>query len=262
MDVVVCLKRVPEVAEVDLQLDPSGRAIKTEDLPFVLNDWDSYALEEAVRIKERTGGTVTAITVGPQEDEEVLRRALALGADQAMRIDDPRVKGSDAYALARVLARAIEGIPYDLILTGAQASDDGYAQVGPALAEILGIPHATLVTNLELGEGVARVRRELEGGMEEEVEVRLPALLTIQTGINEPRYVSILGIRRVAKKEIRVLDLDALGLGEGEVGEKGALLTLRRLFLPPVGEGAEILEGPPEEVAGRVLEVLERGGVI
>jgi len=259
MDVVVCLKRVPEVAEVDLQVDPTGKRVKTEGLPFVLNDWDSYALEEAVRIKERMGAKVTAVTVGGEEDEEVLRRALALGADQAIRISDPRLQDRDAFAIARVLAQLIKDLPHDLILVGVQAADDGYAQVGPTLAELLGIPHATLVTSLELEGGKARVRRELEAGLEEVLEVELPALFSIQSGINEPRYVSILGIRRVAKKEIKVLGLEALGLEPEGVRPK---VLLERLFSPPVGEGAEIITGGVEEVAERVAEIFERGGVI
>lgn len=259
MNVVVCVKRVPDVAEVDVQIDPSGKRIRTEGLPYVINDWDNYALEEAVRIKERTGGKVTALTVGREGDEEVLRRALALGADEAIRIWDPALEGADAYLVAKALAQAIRDLPYDLILTGVQAADDGYAQVGATLAELLSIPHVTLVTSIQFEDGAARVRRELEGGLEEEVRVQLPAILTIQSGINEPRYVSILGIKRVAKKEIKVLDLQALGLSQEEARPK---VTLERLFLPPVGEGAQILEGALEEVSEKVLEILERGGVI
>ncbi len=264
MDVIVCVKRVPDVSEIDLEVDSTGKDIKKDALPYGINDWDSYALEEAVRIKEKFGGRVTAITVGEEDDEEVLRRALALGADDAVRVWDPAFKGSDGYALGKILARTVEslGIHYDLVLTGVQASDDGYAQVGPVMASILGIPCATLVTKLELGDGSARVRRELEGGLEEELEVTLPALFTIQTGINEPRYVSIMGIRRVAKKEIKVLDLGALGLSPEDVGEAGSMTVLERLFAPPAGEGAEIIQGAPDEVAGRIVEILEKGGVI
>lgn len=259
MNVVVCLKRVPDVAEVDVQIDPSGKRIKTEGLPYVINDWDNYALEEAIRIKERTGGRVTALTVGKEADEEVLRRALALGADEALRIWDPALEEADAYVVAKVLARAIKDLPYDLILTGVQAADDGYALVGVTLAELLSIPHVTLVTSIEFKDKAARVRRELEGGLEEELEVQLPVVLTIQSGINEPRYVSILGIKRVAKKEIKVLDLGALGLSPEEARPK---VPIEKLFLPPVGEGAQILKGTPDEVCERVLEILERGGVI
>lgn len=262
MDIIVCIKRVPEVAEIDLQVDETGKGIKTEGLVFGVNDWDNYAVEEAVRIKEKHGGTVTAITFGNEECEEVLRRALALGADEAVLISDPKADGSDAYATAKILAAAIKQLPYQIILTGALADDDGYAQVGASLAELLGIPHVTLVTNMEIGEQSVKVRRELEGGMEEALEIKLPALFTIQSGINEPRYVSIMGIRKVAKKEIKKMDLAALGLAADQVGPSGSFLVVERIFTPPVGEGAQILQGSPEEVAGKMIEIFQKGGVI
>jgi electron transfer flavoprotein beta subunit len=262
MDVIVCIKRVPEVAEVDLQVDPRGKGIKGEGLVFSLNDWDNYAVEEAVRIKEKHGGKVTAITVGPGESEEVLRRALALGADEAVRVTDPATEGSDAYAIARILAAVITDIPYDIILTGVQADDDGYAQVGATLAELLGIPHATLVTAMEIEEKRVRVHRELEGGMEEVLDCQFPALFTIQSGINEPRYVSIMGIRKVAKKEIQAHDLSAVGLAPEDVGEGGSMILIERIFPTPVGEGAEILIGSPDAVAAQVTDIFAKGGVI
>ena len=262
MDVIVCIKRVPEVAEVDLQVDPTGKGIKASDLVFSLNDWDNYAVEAAVRIKEKHGGKVTAITVGPEESEDVLRRALALGADEAVRVTDPAAEGSDAYAIAKVLAAVIKDIPYDVILTGVQADDDGYGQVGGTLAELLNIPHATLVTAMEIEEKRAKVHRELEGGMEEVLECVFPALFTIQSGINEPRYVSIMGIRKVAKKEIRVLDLAIAGISPKDVGEGGSMSLIERIFPPPVGEGAEILTGSPDTVAATVTDIFVKGGVM
>jgi electron transfer flavoprotein beta subunit len=262
MDVIVCIKRVPEVAEVDLQVDPTGKRIKEGDLVFSLNDWDNYAVEEAVRIKEKHGGKVTAITVGPEESEDVLRRALALGADEAVRVTDIAAEGSDAFAIATVLAAVIKDIPYDVILTGVQANDDGYGQVGATLAELLNIPHGTLITAMEIGEKRAKVHRELEGGMEEVLDCSLPALFTIQSGINEPRYVSIMGIRKVAKKEIRVLDLATAGLSPEDVGEKGSMGIIARIFPTPVGEGAEILTGSPDAVADKVADIFVKGGVM
>ncbi len=262
MDIIVCIKRVPEVAEIDLQVDQSGKGIKDEGLVYVVNDWDNYAVEEAVRIKEKYGGRVTAITVGPPESEEVVRRALALGADDAMVITDPKTEGSDAFAIAKILAAAIKGMKYDIILTGAQADDDGYAQVGATLAELLGIPHVTLVTALQIEDKQVKVRRELEGGMEEELAVTMPALFTVQSGINEPRYVSIMGIRKVAKKEIRVLGIKDLGMSANETGLSGSDIRVEKVFFPPAGEGAKIIEGNPEEMALTVLNILkEKGGL-
>ena len=262
MDVIVCIKRVPEVAEVDLQVDPTGKGIKEKDLVFSLNDWDNYAVEEAVRIKEKHGGKVTAITVGTDESEDVLRRALALGADEAVRVTDAAAEGSDAFAMATVLAAVIKEIPYDVILTGVQANDDGYGQVGVTLAELLDIPHATLVTAMEIGEKHAKVHRELEGGMEEVLECAFPALFTIQSGINEPRYVSIMGIRKVAKKEIKMLDFATAGLSAEDVGEMGSKSLIVRIFPTPVGEEAEILTGGPDAVADKVTDIFVKGGVM
>jgi electron transfer flavoprotein beta subunit len=262
MDIIVCIKRVPDFTEVDLVIDASGKRIKDEGLVYSLNDWDNYAVEEAVREKEKFGGKVTAITIGNEESEDVLRRALALGADEAIRITDSRIEGSDGYATARILSEVIKDLPFDLIFTGVQANDDAWGQVGLILAELLNIPHAALVTNIEINGKKAKVNRELEGGMEEVVEIGLPALLTIQTGINEPRYVSIMGIRKVVKKEIKVLDLNTIGLGAGDAGEAGSFTILEKLFIPPSGEGAEIFKGSMDEIAGNVADILEKEGVI
>jgi len=200
--------------------------------------------------------------MGGEESNETLRKCLAMGADEAIRLNDPSFEGSDGYATAKVLAEAIRKIPYDLIITGAQAEDDSYGQVGVTLAELLKIPHAALVNRLEIKGKIVRVHRELEGGLEEVLEIDLPAVLTIQTGINEPRYVSIMGIRKVAKKEIKVLGRSDLNLKPEDVGILGSNIRLEKVFLPPSGEGATILEGKPEEVALRFLEILrEKGGV-
>ena len=262
MDVIVCVKHVPETAETEIVIDESGRRIRMEDLVFDINEWDDYALEEAVLLKERLGGSVTAVTVGPEDADNTLRKCLARGADRAMRLTDKAFEGSDAYAIAKILHKAIKDLPFDLILTGAQASDDGYAQVGVVLAELLGIPHATMVKKIEPKEGFVRVNRELEGGLQEVVEVKLPAVLTIQTGINEPRYVSIMGIRRARQKELKVLGLGDLGLREEEVGESGSWITVEEMFIPPVEEEAEILTGGLDEIAAKIVETLRSRGLV
>lgn len=262
MNIIVCVKRVPETTEVDLTVDKSGKEINKSGLVFDLNEWDSYAIEEAVSLKEKQGGTVTVITLGSEESNESLRKCLAMGADMAFRLTDPAFEGSDGLATAKTLAAAIGSLPYDLILAGTQAEDDGFGQVGVSLAEILGIPHASLVNRIELKEKKARVHRELEGGLEEVVEIDLPAVLTVQSGINEPRYVSIMGIRKVAKKEIKPLGVSDLPLGAGDVGLLGSDIRIDQLSIPPAGKGAEWLEGKPEEIAQKVLAILkERGGL-
>jgi electron transfer flavoprotein beta subunit len=200
--------------------------------------------------------------MGGEESNESLRKCLAMGADDAVRLTDPAFAGSDGFATARVLAEAIRKIPYDLVFTGVQAEDDGFGQVGVALAEILGVPHVSLVNSLEVQDKKVNAHRELEGGLEEVVEVDLPAVLTIQTGINQPRYVSIMGIRKVAKKEIKTFGVSDLNLKTEEVGLSGSYIQLEKIFLPPVGEGAQMLEGKPEEIASKVFDILkEKGGL-
>jgi electron transfer flavoprotein beta subunit len=262
MNIVVCIKRVPETTDADIFIDKSGKDIDKSGLVFDLNEWDSYAIEEAILLKEKLGGTVTVVSVGGEDTNESIRKCLAMGADDAIRLTDPAFAGSDGFATAKILAGAICKIPYDLILAGTQAEDDGYGQVGVALAELLGIPHAALVNRIEIQGKKVKAHRELEGGLEEVVEVDLPAVLTIQTGINEPRYVSIMGIRKVAKKEIKALGTSDLNLKAEEVGVAGSDIRLEKVFLPPVGEGAEMLEGKPEDIAGKVFNILkDKGGL-
>ncbi|NIS61226.1 MAG: electron transfer flavoprotein subunit beta [Proteobacteria bacterium] len=263
MEIIVCIKRIPETADADIVVDKTGRDIDRKGLVFDINEWDNYAVEEAILLKEKYGGSVTVISLGPEEANETLRKALAMGADHAIRLTDPAFEGSDGYAIARILSRAIGPLPYDLILTGVQTEDDGYGQVGPTLAEILRIPHAAIVNNIEeIENGRTRVHRELEGGLDEVVDLELPAVLTIQSGINEPRYVSIMGIRRVAKMEIKVLDLHELSMKPDEVGEPGSMTVVERIFFPTIGEGAQILEGTVDEIADKVVSILkEKGGV-
>ena len=262
MEIIVCIKRVPETAEADIIIDKTGTGIEKRGLVFDINEWDNYAVEEAILLKEEYGGSVTVISMGPEEANETLRKALAMGADQAIRLTDPVFEGSDGYAIARILSQVIKPLSYDLILTGVQTEDDGYGQVGPTLAEILKIPHAALVNRIDgIEGGRAKVHRELEGGLEEVLDLEIPAVLTIQSGINEPRYVSIMGIRKVAKKEIKVLGLSELGMKPEDAGQPGSLSVVERVFFPPVGEGAQMLEGTMDEISDKVVTILkEKGG--
>lgn len=262
MDVIVCVKHVPETAEAELKIDASGKAVEKTGLVYDINEWDDYALEEAVRIREKQGGSVTAITIGPDDSDSTLRKCLARGADKAIRLADPKFEGSDGYAIAKILHSVIKTMQYDLVLTGMQAGDDGSAMVGPILAQLLGIPHATMVKKLELGTGTAKANRELEGGLEEQVEVKLPALFSVQTGINEPRYVSIMGIRKAMQKEIKIMSLADTGLSENDVGLAGSWLKIEKLYVPPVEKQAEFLKGTPNEMAARIAEILKAKGLI
>ena len=257
MDTVVCVKRVPFTQEADLEIDADKKDVRKEMLPFVINEWDNYAVEEAIQLKERLGGTVTAVTVGREEDEEVLRRCLAMGADKAIRVD-PGDLDLDPFAVATVLAGVIRGIPVDLVLTGVQADDLNNGAVGLMVAEQLGIARAAVVTSIEPEEGGARIKVELEGGLDEVSKISFPALLSIQTGINEPRYVSIMGIRKAAKKELQVLPLADLKVAADDLAPR---TIVEEMFLPPETEGAEILEGDPAAVADEIIRIMKEKGV-
>ena len=262
MDIIVCVKHVPETAEAEIRIDATGKAIERSGLVFDINEWDDYAVEEALLLREKHGGTVTIITVGPESADDALRKCLGRGADKAIRLTDPSFEGSDGYAVAKILYGAIGSLSFDLVLTGAQAADDGYAMVGPVLAALLKVRHATMVKKIVLEGGVARVNRELEGGLEEIVEARLPAVLTIQTGINEPRYVSIMALRKAMQKEIRALGLADIGIEQKEIGQAGSWMRIENMFAPPVEKQAELLTGSPEGVATRIVEILRSRGLI
>ncbi len=263
MDIIVCVKQVPEVADAELKINRDGSEIIREDLVMSINEWDNYAVEEAVRLKEGYGGRVTVITLGDEDSEDVLRRALAMGADEAIMIDEGGFEESDAMGIARGLCSAIRGLSFDLVLTGVQSSDNGWGQVGLILADMLHLSYASLVVGIEIRDGKAVVHRELESNTLEKVEVALPALFTIQTGINNPRYVSIMGIRKVRKIGIKETDADELGLSHDDIGRKGSVIASRTLFLPPEGEGAEILTGSVDEICEKAFQIIwDKGGMI
>jgi len=252
MNIAVCVKRIPKTAEADIFIEKDGKDIKKDNLVFHLNDWDSYALREAVLLKEKLGGTVTVLSIGPEESKEVLTRCLAMGADKALRIEEP--SAHDGPLTAKILAQALKDQSFDLILTGVQAEDDGCGQVGVSLAQLLGLPHAAIVNQIKITGDLALVKRELEGGIEENVGLKLPAILTIQTGINEPKYVSLAAILEAEEKEMEEMPLEKLGLTSNEPLEA----TVEQVFFPPVGKMAEILKGNPEEVVGKLVEILKK----
>ena len=257
MNIIVCVKRVPLTQEVDLEIDDTGKKIKEVALAYVINDWDNYAIEAAVQFQEALGGEVTAVTIGNEDDEEVLRRALAMGADRAVRID-PGDLALDGYLNARILAKTISELDYDLILTGVQSEDQNTGMVGIMLAEQLGLAHAAVTNGVESDDGAAKVRVELEGGIDEVSRIQLPALLTIQTGINEPRYVSIMGIRKAKKKELKVMSLEDLGFAPEDLTPQ---TRIEEVFLPPETEGAEMIEGDPGTTAETIIRIMGEKGV-
>ncbi len=259
MEILVCIKRVPDTAENEIEIKGDGTDIKRDDLVYSVNEWDNYAVEEAIQIRDRVGGTVTVVTVGDEESEEVLRREMAMGADSGIRLTDAAFSGSDGRGTAAVLKAAVQKGKYDLVLTGAQA-DDGAAQVGGMLAAMLDWPYASLVNRIEVEEGKLKVGREIEGGNQELNAIALPCVLSIQTGINEPRYVGIRGIRKVASVEIPVHGAGDLGVDPAAVGAAAAKVKRLDYFVPQLGAGAEILEGSMEEKIDKLIELLKAKG--
>jgi len=238
VEILVCARRVPDTSENELTLSSAGNDIDRDELVYSINEPDNYAVEEALQIVTRLGGKVTVVTVGDEEDEEILRRELAMGANQAVLISDEAFLGSDGRGIAATLAAFIRKNNFDLILTGVQA-EDGAAQVGGMVAATLDYPFASLVNSIEVVDAKKlKVSREIEGGNKEINEIDLPCVLSIQTGINEPRYVGMRGIRQVASVEIPTLGASELGLDGVSVGVAAAKVKRVDYFVPALGKGA------------------------
>lgn len=259
MEILVCIKRVPDTSENEFELTGGGNDLDRDDLVYSVNEWDNYAVEEAIQIVDQVGGNVTVVTVGDDESEEVLRREMAMGANSGILLSDEAFEGSDGKAVATILKAEIEKGNYDLILTGAMA-DEGAGQVGGMLAAMLDLPYASLVNKIEVNGDQLLVGREIEGGNQEMNEIALPCVLSIQTGINEPRYVGIRGIRKVAGVDIPVKGASELGVDPGSVGEAGAKTKRLDYFVPDPGEGAEMLEGSTDEIIEKLIEKLKAKG--
>ena len=231
----------------EVEFTEDKRDVDPDYLDFALNEWDTYATEEALRIVEAAGsGEVVVVSVGDEDVEDCMRRCLAMGADRGIRVDTE--EKLDPIQVARTLAEIVEGETPDLVLTGVQSSDSVQAATGGALAALLDLPSVAVVTKIELGDGKATVHRELEGGLVDVVEVDTPALFTIQTGINECRYATLRAIKQAEEKEIDVRPV-------GDLGEPAS--HVRKMFVPPKGEGAEMLNGGAAEVAQRIQEIVQ-----
>ena len=259
MKVLVAVKEIASV-EDDFEID--GLGVADGYVEYDLNEWDDYAIEEAVQIKEEGDDVeVVTVTVGPERAEETIRMALAKGADRAIRVWDDAIEAQellDVGAKARILAAVVEEEDPDLVLTGVQASDDGFGATGVALADAVGFQWAAVVNGLELDDGVAHVHRELEGGIEELTDVDLPAVLTIQTGINEPRYASLRGIRQAQSKEIAPKALGDLGLDAAAVDSR---IDLTAMYEPESESDTQFFEGGVDEQAAALAGVLRDRGV-
>src|SRR5438477_6680780 len=241
MKIIVSIKQVP-ARDSQLRIDGAARWIQESDLSFEINEPDAYALEEALQLKEKHGGEVVAICAGPARASQTIREALAKGADRAIHIEEENLSSLDTLGLAKLLAKAVEPEKPDLILTGLQSDDLGYGQTGVILAELLGLPHATIIMQVEVKDGSIRVKRELEDGWFQHVEMPLPALLTIQSGISKLRYATLMGIKKAKTKEIKRVVGQASGL------VAASLIETTRVYLPSRTKQAQIFEGAPQEV--------------
>ncbi len=258
MNIIVFTKRVPAAQEEELKIINDGQGIDLSKVPYKVNDWDNYAVEEAVQLAEKTGGSVTAISVGDAESDEVLRRAIAMGAKEGFLVEMEQTL-HDPNARATLISEFLkkEGVSYDAIFTGVQAEDDQFAATGGILAAKLGIPYASMIIgidNLEAGRMV--VRRELEGGLQEKIEIRMPCVLSLQTGINEPRYVSIMGIRKASKVERKFFK------AKDYAGVSDSMIEIVKWVYPPKKEGANMLTGELDGICRDLLGILKEKGVL
>ncbi|HYV75167.1 MAG TPA: electron transfer flavoprotein subunit beta/FixA family protein [Candidatus Binatia bacterium] len=249
MKILVCMKQVPQ-KDAPLKLNESATWIR-EDVSYEVNEPDAYALEEALRQKEKHGGEVVVITSGPARAQQVLREALAKGADRAIHLEGDAFLRLDAFNTAKALAAAIKNENFDLIFTGLQSDDYGFAQTGVVLAEQLGWSHATIIMHIEKMDSGIRVKRELEAGYFQFVEMPLPAVLTIQSGINKLRYATLIGIKQAKNKPLRKVTLDEVKSGLGENLQK-----IEKLYIPQKTKKTEVIEGPPAEVAKKLVDKL------
>src|SRR5438067_9237134 len=250
LKILVCMKQVPQ-KDAPLKLNESGTWIR-EDVSYEVNEPDAYALEEALRQKEKHSGEVVVITAGPARAQQVLREALAKGADRAIHLEDNAFVGLDALNTAQAFARAIQDEKFDLIFTGLQSDDYGYAQTGVILAELLGWPHATIIMQIEKTDAGIRVKRELEAGYFQFVNMPLPAVLTIQSGINKLRYATLIGIKQAKNKPLRKV---AAAEVQGALGAN--LQKIEKLYVPQKTKKTEVLDGPAGEIAKKIVEKLK-----
>lgn len=253
MNIVVTVKQVPDLVE-DLEIDTSGRSLDRDWLKFKMNEFDEHALEQALLLKEAHGGQVTVVGVDAGEIDDTLYTALAKGADRAVKIVGDFEAGLSSHQAARLLAGAIRGMDYDLVLTGVQAVDDLDGQVGPLLAAALGVPAVSVVAGVTLDGKTATVKKEFAGGLVAELEVDLPAVLGIQAAAQPPRYAPVSRVRQVMKTAV---------IEEVEAGDAGpAGVEVRRMFKPEAAGRAEMIEGGPEDVAERIVAILREKGIL
>ena len=249
MKIAVCVKQVP-AKDAPLRIAADGLWIREADIAFEMNEPDSFALEEALRLKEKHGGEVVALSMGPERAKQTIKEALAKGADRGIHIADDKFFLLDPLGAAKSLAAALRKESFDLILTGLQSDDLGAGQTGVLLAELLGLPHATIIMQIEVQDGRMKLKRELEAGWFQWVELPLPAVISIQSGINKVRYASLKGIMAAKKKEIVTIPRESLGV-TNEPTEH-----IERIYVPQKTKKTEFITGTPNEAAAKLLEKL------
>src|SRR5436305_5319341 len=249
LKILVCMKQVPQ-KDAPLKLSEARTWIR-DDVSYEVNEPDAYALEEALRQKEKHSGEVVVITAGPARAQQVLREGLAKGADRAIHLEDNAFVGMDAMNIAKAFVAAIQGEQFDLIFTGLQSDDYGYAQTGVLMAELLGWPHATIIMEIQKTDSGIRVKRELESGFFQHVSMPLPSVLTIQSGINKLRYATLLGIKQAKNKPQRKVTMDEV---KSVVGAN--LQKIEKLYIPQKTKKTEMLEGSPGEIAKKLVDKL------
>ncbi|MGA2144123.1 MAG: electron transfer flavoprotein subunit beta/FixA family protein [Bryobacteraceae bacterium] len=250
MKIVVAIKQVP-ARDSQLRIAASGQWIEEADLAWEINEPDAYALEAGLRLKEKQGGEVVALCAGPERVSSTIREALAKGADRAIHIEDP-LASAEPLSTARLLAAALAAEKPDLVLTGLQSDDLGFGQTGVILAELLGVAHATIVMEVEPSGAGIRVKRELEDGWFQHVEMPLPAVLAIQSGISKLRYATLMGIKKAKNKEVRRLSAADLAVSAGSPS-----VVLERVYLPERSKHTQLFDGPPKEAAAQLVEKLK-----
>jgi electron transfer flavoprotein beta subunit len=248
VNIIVCIKQVPAK---DAPLSIAGNWIRESDIGFEMNEPDSYALEEALRLKEKHGGEVIVLSMGPERVKQTIKEALAKGADRAIHIADDNFAQLDPLGSAKSLAAAIKQQKHDLVLTGLQSDDHGFGQTGVLLAGVLDVPHATIIMAIEVDGQKMKLKRELEAGWFQHIECPLPAVLTIQSGINKVRYATLKGIMAAKKKEIVTVTRESLGVS-AEPTQR-----VEKIYVPTKTKKTEFLTGTPKEVAGKLVEKLK-----
>jgi electron transfer flavoprotein beta subunit len=254
MKIVVCMKQVPDTT-TRVQVAADGKSVEEANVTFIVNPYDEFAVEEALKLKESKGGEVIMICIGPERASAAIRTCLAMGADRAIQVKDAAAQHSDPLGVARILAAAIKTLQPDVILTGRYGVGEDHSQVPAILAELLDLPQVSSATKIEWQEGAVRAHREIEGGVEI-VECSLPAVITAQKGLNEPRYASLKGIMAAKKKEILEMDLAALGLDASSVGAAGRKMVIEKISMPPARGAGKTLTGEPADVVKELVEWL------